>query len=109
VIWDIDPLEDCLANAYLELGTWTRPSGNMSASCDLTPTIRWPTTTWARLTSERVFAQSGANWNTRASWQVWKDADPEIPEVLAAKKVLEIRSNNSTDVSLRLLIMNPQI
>jgi len=42
VIWDIDPLEDCLANAYLELGHLDEASGNMSASCDLTPTIAGP-------------------------------------------------------------------
>ncbi|MGI9067604.1 MAG: tetratricopeptide repeat protein [Pyrinomonadaceae bacterium] len=87
-IWMIDYLEDCLANAYLELGRWDDAIAEYERILRLNP--NYPL---AHYHLAQAFERKGLREQARTEYerflQVWKDADADIPEVVAARKVLE--------------------
>ncbi len=87
LIWDIDPLEDCLANAYLELGKFDEAIAEYERILRLNP--KYPLVHY-RLA--QAYERKGTPNQARAEYerflQVWKDADGDIPEVIAARRIL---------------------
>jgi tetratricopeptide (TPR) repeat protein/DNA-binding winged helix-turn-helix (wHTH) protein len=87
VIWDVDPLEDCLANAYLELGRLDEAIAEYERILRLNP--NYPL---AHYHLGQAYERQGLRNQARTEYesflQVWKNADPDIPEVVAAKMVL---------------------
>jgi tetratricopeptide (TPR) repeat protein len=83
--WDIDSFEDCLANAYLELGRFDEAIGEYERVLRLNP--NYPL---ARFHLAQAFERKGqmaeAQENYRLFLQIWKDADADIPEITSAKK-----------------------
>jgi tetratricopeptide (TPR) repeat protein len=60
-IWNIDPYEDCLANAYtLSWAALMRPSPNTSASSGLIRTTHWSTIAWAWPTNTKEILRTRA-------------------------------------------------
>lgn len=88
VIWMIDFLEDCLANAYLETGRLDEAITEYERILRLNQ--NYPL---AHYRLARAYEGKGLRERARAEYerfvQVWKDADADIPEVIAAKKALE--------------------
>jgi tetratricopeptide (TPR) repeat protein/DNA-binding winged helix-turn-helix (wHTH) protein len=87
VYWSIDPLEDCLANAYLELGRWDEAIAEYERLLRLNP--HYPL---AQYRLGQAYERKGEREQARAAYrrflQIWKDADPGIAEVIAAKAAL---------------------
>ena len=87
MIWDIDPLEDCLANAYLELGRFDEAIAEYERILRLNP--NYPLVHY-RLA--QVYERKGLRDQGRAEYerflQTWRDADADIPEVVRARKFL---------------------
>ena len=85
--WDIDALEDCLAGAYLELGRLDEAIAEYERVLRLNP--NYPL---AHYHLGQAYDRKGLQDRARAEYdrflQVWKDADPDIPEVIAARKRL---------------------
>jgi tetratricopeptide (TPR) repeat protein len=86
-IWDIDAYEDCLANAYLELGRYDEAIAEYERILKLNP--NYPL---VHFHLAQVYEQKHQTDRARAEYekflQVWKSADVNIPEVLAAKRAL---------------------
>jgi tetratricopeptide (TPR) repeat protein len=85
VTWNIDPLEDCLAQAYLEFGRWDEAIAEYERILKFNPS--YPL---AEYHLGQAYERIGANEQARAAYerflQIWKDADPDVPEVLDAKR-----------------------
>ena len=85
--WHIDAFEDCLAKAYLELGRVDEAIAEYERILRLNP--NYPL---AHYHLAQAYERKGLSEQTRASYerflQVWKDADPDIPEVIVARKKL---------------------
>ena len=85
--WDIDALEDCLANAYLELRRFDDAIGEYERILRLNP--NYPL---ARFYLAQAYEGKGLNEEARANYlqflEIWKDADKNIPEIKTAKKFL---------------------
>ena len=83
--WNIDTYEDCLANAYLELGRLDEALAEYERILKLNP--NYPL---ANYHLAEVYARKGQLDLARASYarflQVWEEADQDLPEVIAAKK-----------------------
>ena len=81
-------MEDCLANAYLELGRLDKAIAEYERILRLNS--NYPL---ARYHLAQAYERKGLREQARAEYerflQVWKDADPDLPEVVAAKKFLE--------------------
>ena len=88
LIWDIDSREDCLANAYLELGRVDEAIAEYERILRLNP--NYPLVHYHLA---QAYERKGLREQARAGYerflQTWKDADQDIPEVVAAKKALE--------------------
>jgi len=88
--WDVDPLEDCLANAYLELGQLDDAIAEYDRILKLNP--NYPLVQYHL---GQAYERKGQNAQARESYerflQVWKEADDYIPEVIAAKKAVAIQ------------------
>lgn len=86
-IWDIDPLEDCLANAYLELGRLDEAIAECERILRLNP--NYPLVHYHLA---QAYARKGLSDQSQTEYQrflqVWKAADADIPEVIAANKAL---------------------
>ncbi len=86
--WHIDAFEDCLANAYLELGQLDEASKEYERILRLNP--NYPL---AHYHLAQAYQRNGQPEQARAAYerflQVWKDADADAPEVIAARKNLE--------------------
>ncbi len=89
--WDVDPLEDCLANAYLELGYLDEAIAEYERILKLNsnyPLVHYHL--------GQAYERKGQNAQARESYQrflhVWKEADDYIPEVIAAKKAVAIQT-----------------
>ena len=85
--WDQDAFEDCLANAYLELGRFDEAVHEYQRILKLNP--NYP------LVHDHLaqgYERKGQPDQARAEYgqfrQAWKDADADVPEVVAAKKAL---------------------
>ena len=87
--WNLDSYEDCLANAYLKLGLLDQAIGEYERILGLNP--NYP---FAHYHLAEVYEQKGQHDKAHAEYerflQVWKDADPDIPEVISAKKRLAL-------------------
>jgi tetratricopeptide (TPR) repeat protein/DNA-binding winged helix-turn-helix (wHTH) protein len=89
--WDIDPLEDCLANAYLELGQLDEAIAEYNRILKLNP--NYPLVQYHL---GQAYERKGQPDEARESFerflQIWKEADADIPEVVAAKKALAVQT-----------------
>lgn len=86
--WYIDPFEDCLAKAYLELGRLNEAIAEYERILRLNQ--NYPL---AHYRLAQAYERKGLREQARSEYerflQVWKDADEDIPEVAAAKKALQ--------------------
>lgn len=86
--WDIDAYEDCLANAYLEIGRYDEGIAEYERILRLNP--NYPL---AHFHMAEAYRKKGANEDARASYtaflEIWKGADADIPETVLARKFLE--------------------
>jgi tetratricopeptide (TPR) repeat protein/DNA-binding winged helix-turn-helix (wHTH) protein len=82
--WDIDALEDCLANAYLQLGRFDEAVAEYERILRLNP--NYPL---ARFHLAQAYERKGLQTEARENYarflQIWENADADIPEVIAAK------------------------
>jgi tetratricopeptide (TPR) repeat protein len=90
LVWDIDSFEDCLANAYLELGRLDEAVEEYERVLRLNP--NYPL---AHYGLGRAYERKGMAERARASFEhflkVWEAADEDLPEVVAAKGVISGR------------------
>jgi len=85
--WTIDTREDCLANAYLELGRLDEAIAEYQRVLKLNP--NYPLVHYhLALAYERKDQRDQARSEYQQFLQTWKDADADVPEVIAAKKAL---------------------
>ena len=89
VEWNIDSFEDCLANAYLELGR------NDEAIAEYERILRLnPNYPLAHYRLGQAYERKGDGERAMAAYrrflEIWKDADPDIPEVMEAKARLAV-------------------
>jgi tetratricopeptide (TPR) repeat protein/DNA-binding winged helix-turn-helix (wHTH) protein len=86
-IWNIDAYEDCLANAYLELSRYDEAIAEYERILKLNP--NYPLVHYHLA---QVFERKNQPDRARAAYarflEVWKDADADLPQVVAAKRVL---------------------
>lgn len=89
--WHIDAYEDSLANAYLELGRPEEAIREYERILRLNP--NYPLTHY-RLAE--AHEHKGDVNQARAHYerflQIWKDADPDLPEIITARKQLTAQS-----------------
>ena len=87
LVWDIDSFEDCLAHAYLELGQVDEAINEYERVLRLNP--NYPL---AHYHLGQAYERKGLIDQARASYerflQVWKEADADRPEVIAARERL---------------------
>ena len=85
-IWN-DRWPDCLAQAYLELGRWDEAIAEYNRLIALNPNYAL-----LHYNLGKAYEQKGQSDRARAEYdrflQIWKDADADIPEVIAAKQAL---------------------
>lgn len=85
--WDIDSFEDCLANAYLELGRFDEAIAEYERVLRLNP--NYPL---ARFHLAQAFERKGmsdkAAENYKLFLQIWNQADEDIPELNHAQNFL---------------------
>ena len=85
--WNFDAFEDCLANAYLELARFDEAIAEYERILKLNP--NYPLVHYhLALAYERKGQPDQARAEYEQFLNVWKDADADIPEVIAAKKAL---------------------
>jgi len=86
-IFNVDAYEDCLANAYLELGRVDEAIAEYERILKLNP--NYPL---AHYHLGQAYEQKGQSDHAREQYerflQVWKDADADVPEVVRAKRIL---------------------
>ena len=91
--WDVDAMEDCLGNALLEIGRLDEAVAEYERILQLNP--NYPL---AAFYLAQAYERKGQTNEARASYerflQTWKNADAEIPEIIAAKKFLGNRSES---------------
>ncbi len=84
-IWATDAYEDCLANAYLELGRTDEAITEYERILQLNP--NYPL---AQYRLAQAYEGKGDRDRARAAYdrflQIWKDADPDIPELIEARR-----------------------
>lgn len=85
--WSIDAYEDCLANAYLELGRFDEAIGEYERILKLNP--NYPLVDFHLA---QAYEGKGQKDKAHAEYtrflEVWKNADGDIPEVISARKAL---------------------
>jgi tetratricopeptide (TPR) repeat protein len=85
--WYIDAYEDCLANAYMELGRLDEAIAEYERILRLNP--NYPL---AHYHLGQAYERKGQREQARTAYErfleIWKHADPDIPEVVAAKQRL---------------------
>ena len=83
----MDAYEDCLANAYLELGRFDEAIAEYERILKLNP--NYPLVHYHLA---QAYEREGQNDQAHAEYQrllqVWKDADADVPEVVRAKRIL---------------------
>ena len=89
--WDIDSFDDCLANAYLELGQLDEASEEYKRILSINP--NYPLVHYHL---GQTYEHQGKRARARAEYekfiQVWKNSDADLPEIIAAKKWLASQS-----------------
>ncbi len=87
-IWNIEPLEDCLGNAFLKLGKYDEAIAEYRRILQLNP--NYPLT---QFYLAQALQYKGLNQEARTAYQnflqIWQNADADIPEVILAKRLLE--------------------
>jgi tetratricopeptide (TPR) repeat protein/DNA-binding winged helix-turn-helix (wHTH) protein len=87
-IWHITAFEDCLANAYLELGRLDEAISEYERILRLNP--NYPLVQYHLA---QAYERKGINDRALAAYrrflQIWKDADAEVPQVLDARERLK--------------------
>ncbi|QQS46983.1 MAG: tetratricopeptide repeat protein [Acidobacteriota bacterium] len=85
--WNIDSFEDCLANALLELGRWDEAIAEYERILKNNP--NYPLARY-----HLAQAREGKGDRALEAYQdflrLWKDADPDIPEVIEAKRRIDL-------------------
>jgi len=85
--WNVDAYEDCLANTYLALGRFDEAIAEYDRILKLNP--NYPL---ARYHLAQIYERKNQPDRARAEYehflQVWKVADADIPEVLAATRAV---------------------
>jgi tetratricopeptide (TPR) repeat protein len=83
--WSINPLEECLADAYLQLERFDEAIAEYERILRLNP--NYPL---ARFHLAQAFERKGQIAEARKNYQMflemWKNADADIPEVISARK-----------------------
>jgi len=88
VEWNYDSFEDCLANAYLELGRFDEAIAEYERILRLNP--NYPLAHYhLGQAFERKGDRQGARTANERFLQVWKNADSDVPELVVAKRALE--------------------
>jgi tetratricopeptide (TPR) repeat protein len=86
--WYEDLGPDALANAYLELGRWDEAIEEYERLLRLNP--NWA---WAQHRLGLAYDRKGDGERAQAAYrrllEIWKDADPDIPEVIEARAQLK--------------------
>ena len=86
-IWNINAFEDCLANAYLELGRLDEAIAEYERILKLN--ANYPLVHYHLAQAyERKGDRDQAHAEYQRFLQVWKDADADIPEIINAKKAV---------------------
>ena len=89
-IWNLDSYEDCLANAYLELGRYDEAVAEYERILKLNP--NYPLVHYHLA---QIFERKDQTDRARTEYEhflnVWKLADADIPEVLVAKRALAVK------------------
>jgi tetratricopeptide (TPR) repeat protein/DNA-binding winged helix-turn-helix (wHTH) protein len=84
-IWNIDAGEDCLANAYLEIGRLDEAIAEYERILRLHPA--YPL---AHYHLAQAYERKGEALRAREMYgkflQIWENADPDVPEVVAARQ-----------------------
>jgi tetratricopeptide (TPR) repeat protein len=85
--WDIDSWEDCLGNAYLQLGRLDEAVAEYERILKLNP--NYPLVHYHLA---QAYERKGQRDQARSEYdqflKKWKDADADVPEMIAAKKAL---------------------
>ncbi|MEO7538955.1 MAG: tetratricopeptide repeat protein, partial [Pyrinomonadaceae bacterium] len=85
--YDMDPLEDCLAQALLRVNRFDEAVTEFERVLRLNP--NYPLGRfYLALALERRGQNEKAHENYKLFLELWKDADADIPEVIAARKSL---------------------
>jgi tetratricopeptide (TPR) repeat protein/DNA-binding winged helix-turn-helix (wHTH) protein len=88
VEWNIDSFEDCLANAYLELGRLNEAIAEYERILRINPNY-----SLVQYHLAQAYEGKGDRERARAAYrsflQIWKDADSDIPEVIEAKRRID--------------------
>ena len=86
-VWVADPQEDCLANAYLELGRYDEAIVEYDRILKLNP--NYPLVHYHLA---RIYELKGQLDKAHAEYtrflEIWNNADPDVPEVLTARRKL---------------------
>jgi tetratricopeptide (TPR) repeat protein len=85
--WNLDTFEDCLANAYLKLGRFDEAIAEYERIIKLNPNYPLVHYHLAQI-YERKNQAGLARTQYENFLQVWKAADADIPEVLAARRAV---------------------
>jgi tetratricopeptide (TPR) repeat protein len=84
-IWNLDWFDDCLANAYLELGQLDEAIAEYERILSLNPNFAL-----AHYHLAQAYERKGEREQARSHYerflQIWNQADPDLPEVIAARK-----------------------
>jgi tetratricopeptide (TPR) repeat protein len=87
VVFNVDGVEDCLANAYLELGRLDEAIAEYERILKLNP--NYPL---AHYHLAQAYERKGDRERARVAYerflQIWKDANQDLPELIAARKQL---------------------
>jgi len=87
--WSLDPFEDCLANAYLDLGRYDEAATEYERIISSKP--YYPLVHYHLAQAfEHLGRLDEANDQYQLFLQSWKDADADIPEVIAARHRLSL-------------------
>lgn len=87
ISWDIDSFEDCLANAYLELGRLDEAIADYERILHFNP--NYPLVHYRLAQAyERMGQPNRALAEYQEFLQIWIAADADVPEIIAAKKRL---------------------
>lgn len=83
--WDIDSLEDCLANAYLELGQFDEAIAEYERILRVNP--NYPLIHYhLAVTYEHKGERERARAEYERFLEIWNEADQDLPEVIEAKR-----------------------
>jgi tetratricopeptide (TPR) repeat protein len=91
LVWNVDGIEDCLADAYLELGYPDEAITEYERILSINPNFPL-----AHYHLAQAYERTGSPDRARAEYarflQIWRDADPDVPELIIARKSLSASS-----------------